>query len=248
MEIRVSEDPSAAAGAWLARRIRGAARRRGEALIAVSGGSTAPPMFRALLEENVPWDRTTIWQVDERVAPDGDRGTQRRSVGAVAVPGPPDAGDRRRPGGRGATIRRRTAGALRRRPSRPGLRRSHGLVATRRSCRRQRVAVRGDRGVQRVRSDDPHPAGRERRPLASDADARRIEGTDGRSMAAARSVDPRRPGSTSRTPGCSSTPPPLATCRPPTIRSRRPDPDQRSRPVDPRGPTSSSSVGDDGCR
>ena len=73
MEIRVSEDPSAAAGAWLARRIRGAARRRGEALIAVSGGSTAPPMFRALLEENVPWDRTTIWQVDERVAPDGDR-------------------------------------------------------------------------------------------------------------------------------------------------------------------------------
>ena len=29
-------------------------------------------MFEALLEHDVPWDRVTIWQVDERVAPDGD--------------------------------------------------------------------------------------------------------------------------------------------------------------------------------
>lgn len=71
MDIRVSDDPSAAAAAWIARRLRDAARRRGEASIAVSGGSTAPPLFAALLEHDVPWDRTTIWQVDERVAPDG---------------------------------------------------------------------------------------------------------------------------------------------------------------------------------
>jgi 6-phosphogluconolactonase/glucosamine-6-phosphate isomerase/deaminase len=72
VEIRVSEDPAAAAGTWLAEQIREAVRRRGEALVAVSGGSTAPPMFRALLDHDVPWERTTIWQVDERVAPDGD--------------------------------------------------------------------------------------------------------------------------------------------------------------------------------
>lgn len=28
-------------------------------------------MFDALLAEHVPWDRVTVWQVDERVAPDG---------------------------------------------------------------------------------------------------------------------------------------------------------------------------------
>lgn len=71
MDIRVSDDPSAAAAAWIARRVRDAVRRRGEARIAVSGGSTAPPLFDALLRHEVPWDDTTVWQVDERVAPDG---------------------------------------------------------------------------------------------------------------------------------------------------------------------------------
>lgn len=80
----MSGDPAAAAGRWLGRRIRDAARRRGEALIAVSGGSTAPPMFRALLDQDVPWDRLTIWQVDERVAPDGD--PARNAVQLVPLP------------------------------------------------------------------------------------------------------------------------------------------------------------------
>lgn len=39
--------------------------------MAVSGGSSAPPMFEALLADDVPWRHVTIWQVDERVAPDG---------------------------------------------------------------------------------------------------------------------------------------------------------------------------------
>lgn len=39
--------------------------------MALSGGSTAPPMIAALLDEAVPWETTTVWQVDERVAPDG---------------------------------------------------------------------------------------------------------------------------------------------------------------------------------
>lgn len=38
----------------------------------MSGGSTAPPMIRALLDQDVPWETVTVWQVDERVAPDGD--------------------------------------------------------------------------------------------------------------------------------------------------------------------------------
>jgi 6-phosphogluconolactonase/glucosamine-6-phosphate isomerase/deaminase len=29
-------------------------------------------MWDQLVDEDLPWDRTTIWQVDERVAPDGD--------------------------------------------------------------------------------------------------------------------------------------------------------------------------------
>ena len=72
MDIREVDNPSGAAAQWLARRLRDAVRRRGAATLAVSGGSTAPPMFEALRSCDVPWHRTTIWQVDERVAPNGD--------------------------------------------------------------------------------------------------------------------------------------------------------------------------------
>lgn len=68
------DDPCAAAGLWLARRLRDAVRRRGTASLAVSGGSSAPPLFEALLEQDVPWDHIAVWQVDERVAPDGHPG------------------------------------------------------------------------------------------------------------------------------------------------------------------------------
>ena len=49
-------------------------------------------MITALLDQDVPWATTTVWQVDERVAPDGDDGPKRSSVGSAAVPGSPDAG------------------------------------------------------------------------------------------------------------------------------------------------------------
>jgi 6-phosphogluconolactonase len=45
---------------------------RGRFTFAVSGGETPWAMFRALAEEDVSWDHVGIWQVDERVAPDGD--------------------------------------------------------------------------------------------------------------------------------------------------------------------------------
>jgi 6-phosphogluconolactonase len=40
--------------------------------IALSGGRTPVAMLERLGHEDLPWDRTGIWQVDERVAPDGD--------------------------------------------------------------------------------------------------------------------------------------------------------------------------------
>jgi 6-phosphogluconolactonase len=50
---------------------RGAAAR-GRFLIALSGGSTPWATLRLLAEQNVPWPRVHLFQVDERVAPAGD--------------------------------------------------------------------------------------------------------------------------------------------------------------------------------
>ena len=71
VELEVGPEPAERAAAWIARRLRDAARRRGSATLAVSGGSTSPPLFESLLERDVPWDLLDVWQVDERVAPDG---------------------------------------------------------------------------------------------------------------------------------------------------------------------------------
>ena len=45
---------------------------RGSFTFAVSGGRTPWAMFRDLADEDVPWGKVGIWQVDERIAPDGD--------------------------------------------------------------------------------------------------------------------------------------------------------------------------------
>lgn len=45
---------------------------RGRFTFAVSGGHTPWAMFRALADEDLPWEAIGVWQVDERVAPDGD--------------------------------------------------------------------------------------------------------------------------------------------------------------------------------
>ncbi|WP_395156303.1 6-phosphogluconolactonase [Ilumatobacter sp.] len=71
VSVRVSDDPAGDVARSLAVRLRGAIRRRGSASLAVSGGSTAPSMLAALVHEDLDWDRLTVWQVDERVAPDG---------------------------------------------------------------------------------------------------------------------------------------------------------------------------------
>ena len=45
---------------------------RGRFTFAVSGGRSPWAMFGELADEAVPWELVRIWQVDERIAPDGD--------------------------------------------------------------------------------------------------------------------------------------------------------------------------------
>ncbi|MEP7047949.1 MAG: 6-phosphogluconolactonase [Ilumatobacteraceae bacterium] len=75
MDIIIAADPPTAAreaAQWIARQLRNAVSRRGAATVAFSGGSTPALMLAALTEMEVPWNATTVFQVDERVAPDGD--------------------------------------------------------------------------------------------------------------------------------------------------------------------------------
>ena len=75
MKIVVAPDPQQAAthaAKWMARRIRSAVRLRGECRVAVSGGSTPALMFDDLATMDLPWSSVHVYQVDERVAPDGD--------------------------------------------------------------------------------------------------------------------------------------------------------------------------------
>jgi 6-phosphogluconolactonase/glucosamine-6-phosphate isomerase/deaminase len=74
VDIRVAADPASAAvvaAETIARRVRAIAPRR-RVSIAVSGGSTPALMFAALAEMALPWAQIDFFQVDERVAPDGD--------------------------------------------------------------------------------------------------------------------------------------------------------------------------------
>jgi 6-phosphogluconolactonase len=56
----------------VADKARQAVAERGRFSLAVSGGTTPWQMLRALAEEDVPWEQFHIFQVDERIAPDGD--------------------------------------------------------------------------------------------------------------------------------------------------------------------------------
>jgi 6-phosphogluconolactonase len=56
---------------YVAEKAREAIADRGRFTLAVSGGHTPWAMFTKLVGR-VPWEKVTIYQVDERVAPDGD--------------------------------------------------------------------------------------------------------------------------------------------------------------------------------
>jgi 6-phosphogluconolactonase len=75
MTLEVLPDPEAAAkraAAIIAQDARAAVAARGKFAMAVSGGHTPWLMLRALANEDVPWAGVQIFQVDERVAPEGD--------------------------------------------------------------------------------------------------------------------------------------------------------------------------------
>lgn len=71
-DVRISADPAGDAAAWLADTTGTAIAVRGMARIAVSGGSTAPDLFHAFSDAGLDLERVEVWQVDERVAPEGD--------------------------------------------------------------------------------------------------------------------------------------------------------------------------------
>jgi 6-phosphogluconolactonase len=73
LEVLADEDAVARRAADIvAASAREAIEARGRFTFAVSGGRTPWAMFRELADEDVPWGRVGIWQVDERIAPDGD--------------------------------------------------------------------------------------------------------------------------------------------------------------------------------
>ena len=72
-EIWDDADSVARAGAArIAADARAAVASRGAFAFAVSGGHTPWMMLKALATEDVPWARVHLFQVDERVAPQGD--------------------------------------------------------------------------------------------------------------------------------------------------------------------------------
>ena len=75
MKIEVYADADAvarAAAELIAQDARDAVATRGKFVMAVSGGKTPWVMLRDLAKEDVPWKNLHVFQVDERVAPEGD--------------------------------------------------------------------------------------------------------------------------------------------------------------------------------
>ena len=86
-----AESAAAGAAAFVVDRIADAISRRGRAAVALSGGSTTPAMLIELSRADVDWQRVHIFQVDERIAPDGDpdrnaTGLHEALLSRVAIP------------------------------------------------------------------------------------------------------------------------------------------------------------------
>ena len=76
MKIEVFAEPDRAAGEAariVAAEARKAVAERGQFTAAFSGGHTPWVMLRALADEDVPWDKVRIAQVDERAVPAGSQ-------------------------------------------------------------------------------------------------------------------------------------------------------------------------------
>jgi 6-phosphogluconolactonase len=89
LEIEILPDADAVAergAAYVAERAQAAVAEHGRFTFAVSGGHTPWAMF-AHLTGRMPWEKVTIYQVDERVAPDGDPDRNLTQLRASLPPG-----------------------------------------------------------------------------------------------------------------------------------------------------------------
>jgi 6-phosphogluconolactonase len=76
MKIDILPDADAvakAAAGLIAADARAAIAERGLFTFAISGGKTPWVMLRELASEELPWDRVHLFQIDERIAPEGDK-------------------------------------------------------------------------------------------------------------------------------------------------------------------------------
>lgn len=76
MEVKTLQDPESVAkeaALIIAAEARASIAARGRFILAVSGGHTPWIMLRALAGEELPWKGVHIVQVDERIAPAGDK-------------------------------------------------------------------------------------------------------------------------------------------------------------------------------
>lgn len=64
-----SESLAQEAAAWMARSLQDALATRPRASLALSGGGTPGPAYRALAEMKLPWERVDVFFVDERFVP-----------------------------------------------------------------------------------------------------------------------------------------------------------------------------------
>ncbi len=93
MRVEILPDAEAVAGRAaevLAAAAREAVAARGRFTLAVSGGHTPWVMLRRLAGDTLPWAQVDVFQVDERVAPDGDADRNlthlRESLAAAPLP------------------------------------------------------------------------------------------------------------------------------------------------------------------
>jgi 6-phosphogluconolactonase len=91
-EIEILADADAVArrgAAIVVESARAAVADHGHFSVALGGGKTPWTMVGYLVAEDVPWECVTIYQVDERIAPDGDPDRNlthlRESLGAIPV-------------------------------------------------------------------------------------------------------------------------------------------------------------------
>lgn len=74
LEIYETDDRAAQeAAAFIAREVLQALESRGRFCFAVSGGRTPELMLQALAQHRLPWGQIHLFQVDERIAPAGDK-------------------------------------------------------------------------------------------------------------------------------------------------------------------------------